>query len=80
MLFLMNTLLASLQIKIVAAYFLEAACTKARDHGEPSRAVKSAGAAKRNKVGHRLFMSEARTLDGRHAVAPPQGAPGRGYF
>jgi hypothetical protein len=28
---------------------LKRACIEARDHGEPSRAVKSAGAAKRNK-------------------------------
>ena len=30
-------------------FFRKRACIEARDHGEPSRAVKSAGAAKRNK-------------------------------
>ena len=30
-------------------FFWKRACIEARDHGEPSRAVKSAGAAKRNK-------------------------------
>ena len=30
-------------------FFRKRACIEARDHGEPSRVVKSAGAAKRNK-------------------------------
>src|ERR1700722_14349374 len=30
-------------------FFRQRACIEARDYGEPSRAVKSAGAAKRNK-------------------------------
>jgi hypothetical protein len=51
-------------------FFRKRACIEARDHGEPSREVKSAGAAKRNKWkgppraerrrGRRPFMPDSR--------------------
>jgi hypothetical protein len=45
-------------------FFRKRACIEARDHGEPSRAVKSAGAAKRNN----WRGPRERSVDGEEAV------------
>jgi hypothetical protein len=63
-------------------FFWKRACIEARDHGEPSRAVKSAGAAKRNKWrGPELVEGEeavyagfASLLTERRAVVSSRGA------
>jgi hypothetical protein len=46
-------------------FFRKRACIEARDHGEPSRAVKSAGAAKRNKW---MGTTRAKRKTGEEAV------------